>query len=385
MAPAQPGQELPFPRAEFDRRLGCAREAMRAAGVEAALLFDPENIFYLTGYQSIGYFTFQALLLPIYGEPVLISRRVNAYMAAITPTLGAFVAVADTDDPIERTLQAIAEHGGSGPIGLEMAAWYLTANAYEQLRQRSGREIVDWSGHVERLRIIKSPEEIARLRVAARACEAGMRAAIAACRPGASENDVAAEMHRASIAAGSEYLGHAPLVTAGERSAVCFAMWRRRPIAQGEVVLLENGACIDRYHALLARTVVLGEPTDAMRRVADAILAGLEAVLATLRPGITSAEADAACRGAIAAAGFGDRFVHRTAYGVGIGFPPNWSEGKALALRPDDPTVLRPGMTFHCVPSIFGGEFGMCFSETVLVTDDGCEVLTDFPRGLFVV
>ena len=90
-------------------------------------------------------------------------------------------------------------------------------------------------------------------------------------------------------------------------------------------------------------------------------------------------------RGEIARAGFGNRFLHRTAYSVGIGFPPNWSEGKTLALRPDDGTTLQPGMTFHCVPSIFGGEFGMCFSETVLLTEDGCEVLTDFPRRLFAV
>ena len=82
-------------------------------------------------------------------------------------------------------------------------------------------------------------------------------------------------------------------MTAGERSAVCFATWRRRPLAAGDVVLLENGACVDRYHAMLARTVVLGEPTDEMRRVADAILAGLNAVIGATRPGITCAEADA--------------------------------------------------------------------------------------------
>ena len=207
MAQAQPGQELPFSHAEFDRRLERAHDAMLATGIETALLFDPENIFYLTGYQSIGYFTFQTLLLSVSNDPVLISRKVNKYMAEITPTIGAFVAVADTDDPIDLMLETIAGHGGSGPIGLEMAAWYLTAKAYEQIRARSGREIVDWSGHIERLRIIKGADEIARIRAAARACEAGMHAAIKACRPGASENDVAAEMHWASIAAGSEYLG----------------------------------------------------------------------------------------------------------------------------------------------------------------------------------
>jgi Xaa-Pro dipeptidase len=381
---ARIGQELPFTEAEHERRIARARAAMAEAGIDAALLFDPENIFYLTGYQSIGYFTFQAMLIPPRGKPVLISRVVNKYMAAITPTLGDFVEIVDTADPVEVTLGAIADHTAGGVLGLEMAAWYMTANVYEAIKARAGREICDWSGVIESHRVIKSPEELDRMRQAARACEAGMHAALEATRVGASENDIAAEMHRASIAAGSEYLGHAPLAVSGERSAVCFAMWRRRVLEAGDCVLLENGACIDRYHALQARVAVLGEPSDEIKRVSDAILAGLNALLETVRAGITSGEADAACRREIAKAGFGDRFVHRVAYSVGIGFPPNWSEGKTLSLRPDDPTPLQAGMTFHSVPSIFGGDFGMVFSETFHVTETGCEVLTEFPRKLLV-
>jgi Xaa-Pro dipeptidase len=122
-----------------------------------------------------------------------------------------------------------------------------------------------------------------------------------------------------------------------------------------------------------------------MKRMADAIIGGLNGVIAALKPGITSGDADRACRSVIARAGYGDRFVHRTAYGVGIGFPPNWSEGKTLALRKDDPTVLEPNMTFHIVPSIFGGAYGLCFSETVLITAMGCEVITQYPREFFAL
>ena len=189
-------------------------------------------------------------------------------------------------------------------------------------------------------------------------------------------------MFKANIAAGSEYLGHPPLVVSGERTALCFAMWRRRELRTGDVILLEAAGCIDRYHAIVARSAVLGTATPRHHAVANAIISGLEAVLDCIRPGIRSHEADAACRTMIESAGFGDGFAHRTAYGVGIGFPPNWSEGKSLALRPGDDTVLEPGMTFHCVPTVFLDDFGMCFSETVQVVDDGCEVLTNLPRKL---
>ncbi|MBT5416186.1 MAG: aminopeptidase P family protein, partial [Rhodospirillaceae bacterium] len=111
---ARMGQELPFTEVEHERRIARARAAMVEAGIDAALLFDPENIFYLTGYQSIGYFTFQALLIPPKGKPVLISRVVNKYIAAITPTLGEFVEIVDTADPVEVALAAIADHTASG-------------------------------------------------------------------------------------------------------------------------------------------------------------------------------------------------------------------------------------------------------------------------------
>ena len=119
--------------------------------------------------------------------------------------------------------------------------------------------------------------------------------------------------------------------------------------------------------------------------MADTVIAVLEKAIESIKPGVTSAEVDMKCREITASSGVEGEFAHRTVYAIGIGFPPNWSEGKFLSLRADDPTVLEPGMTFPCVPTLFGEQFGMCFSESVLVTDSGCEVLTEFPRKLFEI
>ena len=116
------------------------------------------------------------------------------------------------------------------PLGLD-----ITEIPVLRALEGEGIRVVDGQQTVLKAEAVKTPEEVARMRRAARACEAGMHAALEACRPGATENDVAAEMHRASIAGGSEYLGHPPLIVAGERSAVCFVMWRRREIGPGEV------------------------------------------------------------------------------------------------------------------------------------------------------
>jgi Xaa-Pro dipeptidase len=381
---ARRGSELPFPPAVLAERMRRVQARLRADRLAGALLFDPENIYYLTGFQSLGYFTYQTLLLPAAGRPTLVSRRVNQYLARATPSLGGFVAIEDTADPVAVTVAALRRLP-RGRLGLETSAWYLTAETYERLRQDAGRELVPWSGVVEGERIVKSPDELARIRAAARAAEAGLEAAVDVLAPGISENDVAAAMHHASIAAGSEYLGHAPLVASGERSGLCFATWRRRRLRRGDVIFLESAGCVDRYHAILARTAVLGRASRPVRRIADTLHRALDAALTAIRPGIAAGAVDWACRGILERAGLGRRFAHRTGYAVGIGFPPNWSEGKTLALRPGEPTPLQPGMTFHVVPTVFDGGIGVCLSETVAVTARGVEVITRFPRDLITV
>ena len=223
------------------------------------------------------------------------------------------------------------------------------------------------------------------MRHAARCAEAGLCAAIETVAPGKTENDVAGAMFQANIAAGSEYLGHPPLVVAGQTTALCFAMWRRREIKRGDVVLLEAAGCVDRYHAMLSRPVVVGPPTKTQQAAADALQGVLEAAIDTIEPGLSAGAVDQACRQVVQARGLGRYFKHRSAYGIGIGFPPNWSEGHIYAIRPDDPLVLEPNMTFHVIPTLFLDGFGMCFSDSVRVTQSGCELLTDFPRRLFVV
>ena len=162
-------------------------------------------------------------------------------------------------------------------------------------------------------------------------------------------------------------------------------MWQRRSIEDGDIVLLEAAGCIDRYHAMLSRPVVVGKPKQEHIEAADALQGVLETAIESIKPGLTSGEIDQACRKVVEKRGLGKYFKHRSAYGIGIGFPPNWSEGHIYAIRPNDPLVIQPNMTFHVIPTLFLDTFGMCFSDSVRVTETGCELLTDFPRQFYVV
>lgn len=375
---------LSLPIDVYEERLSWVQADVRSKGLAGVLLFDPENMFWLTGYQTIGYFTFQAMFVADHGAPVVIGRVVNGDLARAHPTIGDFEAVVDTADHIDvlaRFLTRAAEHRG---VGIETRSWYLKVDDFQRLSAAAPCRFEPWHGVIETRRPVKTDIEIAHMRQAARAAEAGLRAAIDTIAPGKSENDVAAAMYKESIAQGSEYLGHPPLVVAGPTTALCFAMWRRREIRSGDVVLLEAAGCVHRLHAMLSRPVVVGEPSDEQQEAADALQGVLEAAIECIRPGLTAGEVDRQCRSVIEAKGLGRFFRHRSAYGIGIGFPPNWSEGHIYAVRPDDPLVLQPNMTFHVIPTVFKETFGMCFSDSVRVTESGCELLTDFPRQLFV-
>ena len=377
---------LPFDSSVYARRLQDIQSELAQRNLSGWLLFDPENIFWLTGYQTIGYFTFHCLFIGRDAQPVVIGRVVNRDLAMAHGTLGGFKAIVDTASPVDILADYLnASLSTAVPLGIETRSTNCSVQDFLELESKLDVQLEACNGMIEDRRVIKTDAEIACMRQAARAAEAGLRAAIDVIEPGKTENDVAAAMFQANIAAGSEYLGHPPLVVAGETTGLCFAMWRRREIRSGDIVLLEAAGCVNRYHAMLSRPVVVGTPTAEHRQAADALQGVLEAAVETIKPGLTAGEIDVACRSVVEKLGLGRYFKHRSAYGIGIGFPPNWSEGHIYAIRPDDERVIQPNMTFHVIPTLFFETFGMCFSDSVRVTETGCELLTDFPRQFFEV
>src|SRR3972149_5663247 len=151
---------------------------------------------------------------------------------------------------------------------------------------------------------------------------------------------------------------------------------------RGDLVLLELGGCVKRYSGALMRTVAVGNVPEEARKMASACRAGLEAAIDAIRPGATAGEVDKACVAQMAKAGYEALFRKRTGYSVGVSYPPDWGEGHIVSLRQGDPTPLEPGMVFHIPPALRSyARWGV--SETVLVTPDGCEVLTHLSRELF--
>lgn len=380
------GQDSAFPPGEYDRRVAAARAALAGAGIDVMVVTGPENIFYLTGQQTPGYYTFQALVLPVDGEPAFVIRQLEYFNFIANTFIADAEVYTDGDQPVDFLVDVIRRRGLAGRrIAIDKRGWFLPVAVYEALQERLGA-VHDGAGLIERGRAVKSPLEVEKLEQAARYVDAGLRAGFDAVRVGASENDLVAAMMGAAISAGSEYMGMEPLVSVGPRTGVPHGTWRRRRLGVDEPVFLEMAACHDRYHAALMRSAWVGAVPDEAIDMMKACQEALDAALDALKPGAPCSAPHAACQTVIDRAGYTDRFRKRTGYSIGISFAPDWGEGAILSLYSGVETELRPGMTFHIPPALrIYGRFTVGVSETVVITETGYRALGTLPRPLLRV
>ncbi|MBW1961474.1 MAG: aminopeptidase P family protein [Deltaproteobacteria bacterium] len=378
--------KMPFPQEEYDRRLSAVQKEMGSKDIDVLLLFAPTNLFYLTAYHTIGYTNYQCLLVPRSGIPVLVVRLLEKPVAEASSWLDEVFAYEDHEDPAGAVKRALQETGWiSRRLAAEQTSPFLNARQYLHLQSIIGKEFVDGSDIVESVRVVKSPLELECYRSAARCTEAGMSAVLEAIAEGKTENEVVAECYRAMIAAGSEFFSSGPILNSGEKSGIAHTTFKRRVLRKGDAMIIEIGGVWHRYTAALMRTAVVAEASDEIRRMYDACAEALEATLSAMRPGVTSAEVQAACQAVIDRHGYEPNFRKRVGYSIGVGFAPGWGEGHIMDLKHHDSRKLRSGMVFHVVPALRKSwEFGVGVSETVAVTDSGVEVLTNFSRNLFV-
>lgn len=371
-----------FTKEEYQERVSKVRNEMKARDIEVLILFSPKNFYYLTGYES-GATYYQALIITP-DEVIPFLREMEKPIGEVTTQMNNIVIWEDHRDPTESLVSFLKQKGlYNQRIGIEKTAPNFVVRDYEKLVAALGRTPLDGSSCVDKARSIKSPQEIYYIRKAAKLTSIGMQAAMEAIGEGVCENDVAAAIMSAMVRAGGE-ASRDPIVSSGPMSGIAHAMWHRYVLKKGDTVLLEFSGCWNGYPGPMMRSAAVLEASDQVRKMADACIGGLEAAINTIRPGVTSGAVDEACRKVIEDAGFEPMFRKRTGYAIGV-FKPSWSEGEVIDLKRDDPRILEAGMVFHIPPALRDyKKCGVGFSETVLVTETGCEVLTDFPRKLYI-
>ena len=379
-------KELSFSVEEYRQRQERVRARMRQAEVDVFLSHTPENIFYLSGYRTPGYYRYQCIAVAQTRDPMLLTRRLEQPNVLAYSWFDDSVAYLDTEDYVELTARMIEDLGaGARGVGVEKDSWFLTIRDFERLQRRlPNARFVDLSGTVEEGRLIKSPAEVEYMRRAARAAERAMQAGIDAVKDGADENQIAAAVWGGLTLGGSEYAGLPPFVVVGPRTLIPHATWSGRKIERGEPWYFEIAGVSHRYAAAFSRSGSLGTPSNEIRRMGDATAQALTAIIEAIRPGMRASEANEIGQRAFAEAGFAGVQTHRLAYSIGVNYPPDWGEGHIMSIQKGEERALQPGMTFHVIPSLFKMDVaGVICTETVLITERGAESLFNFPRRFF--
>ncbi len=369
--------DMTFPFAEYERRLRELRERMAKRLLDAVVISDPENLMYLTDYQTTGYSFFQALVVPLEGEPFMITRKLEATNVHARTWVEITRPYPDTGDAIQALVESLREFGlADKHVGYERNSYFFPAYHQDYIHTTlTDGKLLDCFGIVEQGRITKSEHEIEAMRIAARATEAGMRAGLEACAAGVTENEIAAEISAGMFRAGGEAPAVWPYVTSGPRTMIGHATWEGRTVQPGEHVFLEVGGCYRRYHTAMMRTCVLGELSDSMRKAQERMKLALAEIKGAMRPGLTVSDADNLVRNIITDNDVGASLITRSGYSIGIAFPPSWDEGYIVSLKQGDSRVLEPGMTFHIIPWMWAvdGNKTCGISDTVYITDTGCK------------
>ena len=389
-----------FSAAEYARRLALTRAEMRARGLDALFCEDPSNMAWLTGYDGWSFYVHQGVLVTHDADPFWWGRRMDAEGAKRTAWLSDdrlrsynddFVQAVDRH-PMQDLAALLRELGfARAAIGVELDNYYYSARAHLTLaHELPEAHLSDATALVNRLRAVKSDEELLFMRRAARISERIQDVAYEKIEPGLPKNLLAAEIMSEALKGYEEdgeqiwgdYAAIVPMLPSGPDSAAPHLTWDGRPFQKDEATFFELSGCYRRYHAPFCRTVWLGKPPQEILDAASAVAEGIEEGLEAGRAGARASDVARALYSALHRAGL--QKEGRCGYAIGLSYPPDWGE-RTISLRLSDDTVLEPGMTFHFMPALWTEAWGLEITETIVIRDDGpAECLCNRPRELFV-
>ena len=356
-----------------DRLVRC-REGLGALGLDAVIVSDVKDVRYLSGFRG------EDTTLVIGAEFALICTDARYWEQVRAEVAGFELVEAVGADLLGDSVAAAAARAGAA-AHLGFQGLTISYSAYRGLRRAHRGRLRDVRGRITRLRAVKDEAELAVMRRAAQVTDQALADVVGRGLLGRSERDVAWDIVREFHARGAEGEAFPAIVAAGDHGAQAHAIPGARIIAPGDLVVIDTGARVDGYCSDITRTYAAGEPDAEAARIYDVVLRAQLAGLAAVRAGAHGRRGvDAAARAVIEAAGFGDHFGHGTGHGVGREVHEAPSLGRTRGDR------LEAGMVCTVEPGIYvQGLAGVRIEDTVLVTPDGGERLTTYPKDLQVV
>lgn len=344
---------------------------------EVCFLTSSENIFYLSGFFSNPHERLLGLAIFQDSEPFLICPAMEVNEARNAGWHYEIIGYNDIDDPWELVHKAVFKRVQSvSKMAIEKE--HMNVERYETITSLfAGAQFISAEEKLRQLRMIKSDAEIAKIRQAGELADFAIQIGMAEIAEGKTELEVLAAIEYTLKKKGVSQMSFSTMVLTGSNAASPHGTPGGTKIQKGDLVLFDLGVVVDGYCSDITRTIAFGEISEKQMEIYQTVLKAQLAAIEAIKPGVACSEVDLTARGIISAAGYGEYFPHRLGHGLGISIHeyPSITEKNSL--------VLQEGMVFTVEPGIYVPKIaGVRIEDDVIVTANGCELLTKFPKEL---
>lgn len=354
----------------MQKRVENLRKQMREEGIQGFLITSPYNLRYLTNFTGTTGWAFitldQAYFMTDFRYTEQAEKQCVGYeiVKNVAPLP---VEMARIINPLDLKNVAFEEEQVSHAL-------------YLMLEELIDTELVGVAGMIEELREVKDDEEIATIKKACAIADAAFAHIVEFITPGKTEIEVANELDFYMRSLGATGVSFETIVASGIRSAMPHGVASGKVIEHGDFVTLDYGCYYNGYVSDMTRTISMGQPKEKLAEIYDIVLTAQLKVIDAARPGMTGIELDAVARDYITEKGYGEAFGHSTGHGIGLEI----HEGPNVSRLAEKPFVAKNVITDE--PGIYlPGIGGVRIEDDLLITNDGCEVLTKSPKELIIL
>jgi Xaa-Pro aminopeptidase len=346
------------------------RTEMEQQQIEALLITSPYNLRYITNFTGTA-----GLALVTADKAFFITDF--RYTEQAGNQVKEFEVVQAKTNLLEEAAET-AKNLGIGSLAFEKD--YVTYASYLDYKTKIEAELKPVSGLIEKIRMIKTPEEVSILKAAAKIADDAFEHICQFIQVGQTELEISNELEFFMRKQGASSSSFDTIVASGVRSALPHGVATDKKIESGDFITLDFGALYNGYISDITRTVAVGEPSDKLKEIYQIVLDAQVMAVEKIGPGMTGIEADAIARDFIKSKGYGEAFGHSTGHGIGL----EVHEAPGLSFKSQ--TVLEPGMAVTVEPGIYlSGIGGVRIEDDILITESGNERLTHSTKELRIL
>lgn len=364
----------------MQQRLETFQQWLKDENIEAAFINSTENVFYLTNFHTDPHERLMGLFIFPEAKPFVVVPGMEARQVKDAGWSGEVIGYSDHEDPWDFIKQAISKRGLNGNKAAIEKDVLTFGRSEAFLSIFNEPEVVNLEDKLNDMRVVKDEKEIEIMRRAARMADFGVEVGVAALKEGITEMEVLAKIEYELKKKGIREMSFSTMVLFGEKAGDPHGNPGDRKLKAGDFVLFDLGVVLEGYTSDITRTFAYKSVSDKQREIYETVLKAELASLEASKPGSRIGDLDQIARDIITEAGYGDHFPHRIGHGLGI----NVHEFPSMSHLNDG--ILKKGMTYTIEPGIYVPEIGgVRIEDDVLITEDGHETLTKFPKELQII